>query len=390
MVLELLERLNPWWWGGEDPHVKRWRGQEYRWMPGWIKKLSVKPFSLNFVMGPRLVGKTTGIKLFIKSLLSRVKPEKILYISCEIFPDYMLLARALSGYLEEEGRGNEVVYIFLDEATALRWWWKAVKPLIDAGLAENAVITVTGSSALKVQRDVELFPGRRGYGVTLEVMPLSFSQYVEIHGLEKPRLHVGEVRRLFAKYLESGGFPPSINRQPVEEILSAYIGEIVRHGRSLEIAREVMSALISSAPSPVSYRALASKTSGHSYKVVQSYLELFQGLYLLGAAYLREGEKVWYRREKKFFFRDPLLLKLFSAWTGTRYLDSAVYEHVVQEHVYRKYGEVYYYRDAYEIDVVAGKLKIEVKAGKPHRRYPRGVRVVDKEQIPFFLLELSG
>jgi len=389
MTLELLERLNPWWRGGEDPHVKSWRSQDYKWMPEWIKELSTKPFSLNFVMGPRLVGKTTGIKLFIKSLLNRVRPERILYISCEIFPDYMLLAKALTRYLEETG-GNEAVYIFLDEATALKEWWRAVKPLIDAGLMENTVITVSGSSALKVQRDVELFPGRRGYGVTVDVMPLSFPQYVWIHGLSQPKLRVGEVHRLFVKYLETGGFPSSINNQPIEDILSAYIGEMVRHGRSLEIAREVMSALISSAPSAVSYRALASKTSGYSYKVVQRYLEFFQDLYLLGVAYLREGGKVWYRREKKFFFRDPLLLRLFSAWTGTRCLDSAVYEHVVQEHVYRKYGKVYYYRDAYEIDVVADNLKVEVKAGKPHRRYPRGVKVVDEEQIPFFLLELSS
>ena len=159
---------------------------------------------------------------------------------------------------------------------------------------ENTVITVSGSSALKVQRDVELFPGRRGYGVTVDVMPLSFPQYVWIHGLSQPKLRVGEVHRLFVKYLETGGFPSSINNQPIEDILSAYIGEMVRHGRSLEIAREVMSALISSAPSAVSYRALASKTSGYSYKVVQRYLEFFQDLYLLGVAYLREGGKVWY------------------------------------------------------------------------------------------------
>jgi len=387
MPLELLERLNPWWEGKEDPHVKRWLHQAYKWMPDWIKELSAKPFSLNFVVGPRLVGKTTGIKLFIKRLLSQVEPRKILYVSCEIFPDYTLLTKALTGFLEMAG-GDEVTYIFLDEATALREWWKAVKPLIDAGVVENSVITVTGSSALKVQRDVELFPGRRGYGVTVEVMPLSFPQYLKIHGLKEPELHRGKVRRLFAKYLETGGFPPSINHQPVEDILSAYIGEIVRHGRSLEIAREVMSALISSAPSAVSYRALASKTSGYSYKVVQSYLEFFQDLYLLGVAYLKEGKKVWYRREKKFFFRDPLLLNLFSAWAGTKYLESAIYEHVVQEHVYRRFGEIYYYRNAYEIDVVADTLKIEVKAGKPHRKYPRRVEIIDEDQIPFFLVEL--
>lgn len=388
MMWELVERLNPWWWGGEDPHVRRWLGQEYRWVPGWVGRLSLRPFSLNFVLGPRLVGKTTGVKLLVRRLLERVEPGRILYVSCEIFPDHASLAEALARYLGRIG-GEGVVYVFLDEASALRGWWRAVKPIIDGGLAEKAVITVTGSSALRVRRDVELFPGRRGFGVTLEVMPLSFPQYLRVRGLERPELMVGEVRRLFEEYLETGGFPPSINRQPVEDILSAYVGEIVRHGRSLEIAREVVSALVSSAPSAVSYRALASKTSGYSYKVVQSYLEFFRDLYLLGVAYLREGERVWYRREKKFFFRDPLLLRLFSAWAGARYLDSALYEHVVQEHVYRRFGEVYYYRNAYEVDVVAGDLKVEVKAGKPHRRYPRGVRVVDVEDIPFFLLDLG-
>ncbi len=387
MASSLLEKLNPWWQGREDPHVKRWETQDYKWVPEWINKLSIKPFSLNFILGPRLVGKTTGVKLFIRELLKYLEPERILYVSCEIFPNYTFLAETLVEYIEEVG-GDKTVYVFLDEATTLREWWKAVKPLMDAGLMENTVITITGSSALKIQRDVELFPGRRGYGTTIEVLPLSFPEYIKLHKISRPKLYPREIRELFEKYLETGGFPPSINRQPVEDIFSAYIGEIVRHGRSLEITREVISALISSTPSAISYRALASKTSGYSYKVVQSYLEFFQNLYLLGVAYLKQGKRIRYRREKKFFFRDPLLLRLFSAWSGVPYLESAIYEHVVQEHVYRRYSEVYYYRNAYEIDVVADTLKVEVKAGKPHRKYPRNVIVIDREQLPFFLLEL--
>ncbi|RLF79591.1 ATP-binding protein, partial [Thermococci archaeon] len=94
------------------------------------------------------------------------------------------------------------------------------------------------------------------------------------------------------------------------------------------------------------------------------------------------------KREKKIFFRDPLLLRLFSLWSGTKPVESAIYENIVQEHLYRKFGEIYYYRDRYEIDVIADGLRVEVKAGKAHRRYPRNVVVLEKEDIPRFLIEL--
>jgi len=41
------------------------------------------------------------------------------------------------------------------------------------------------------------------------------------------------------------------------------------------------------------------------------------------------------------------------------------------------------------VDVISGKLKVEVKAGKPHRRYPRGVTVLSEEDIQAFLLNLG-
>jgi len=388
MVYDIISKMNPWWHGEEDPHIRRWKEQEYRWIPDWIDKVSIKSFSLNFILGPRLVGKTTGIKLLINKLLEKIRPEKIIYISCDVLPDYLMLLNSLTSYLDRVNSENGAIYIFLDEATTLKEWWRALKPLIDAGIMRKTVVTVTGSSTLRIQRDVELFPGRRGVGTTIEVLPLSFPEYVRVHGLDKSELYHEKIRRLFDKYLDTGGFPPSINGQPIEDIFSAFIGEILRQGRSLEITREVISALISSAPSATSYRALATKTSGYSYKVVQNYLELLIDLYLINVAYLRQGNKVYYRKEKKFFFRDPLLLRLFSAWSGTPFIESAIYEHIVQEHIFRKYGKVFYRKNAYEIDIVTDELRIEVKAGKPHRRYPRNVKVIDRDQIPLFLLKL--
>ena len=141
-------------------------------------------------------------------------------------------------------------------------------------------------------------------------------------------------------------------------------------------------------PSALSFRSIAQDTSGYSYKTIQDYLEFFKNLYVLDFAYLKQGSKVMYRKERKIFFRDPLLLNLFSAWSNTPYLYSALIENVVQEHLYRRFGEIYYYRNSNEIDCIAGDLKVEVKAGKPHRKYPRNVIILTENEIPKFLIDL--
>jgi len=390
MGLGELEYMNPWWEGREDYHARQWREQKIRWWPRWADELSLEPFSLNFVLGPRQVGKTTGIKLLIERILKENPPESVIYINVEVLPDHRELASLLREFeAMREREGLKTGYVFLDEVTSLNGWWKGVKPLIDAGILKNTAITITGSSSLRVKRDIEMFPGRRGRGKTLEVMPLSFAEYVEVMGLKRPELQREKTLGLFEEYLKTGGFPGSINGLPMEDLLGAYVGEFVRFGKSLEIAKETFYALIQSAPSATSFRALAGMTSGYSYKVVQDYVEFFRELYITGIAYMREGNRVLYKREKKFFFRDPLLARLFSVWSGAELREEALYEWLVQEHLYRKFGEIYYYRNSHEVDAIAGNLKVEVKAGKAHRRYPKDVIVLEREDVPLFLLGLT-
>jgi len=61
--------------------IGEWIHQKIKWFPEWTNQISLKPFSLNFIIGPRQVGKTTGIKLLIKHILEKnTDPEKIIYI----------------------------------------------------------------------------------------------------------------------------------------------------------------------------------------------------------------------------------------------------------------------------------------------------------------------
>jgi predicted AAA+ superfamily ATPase len=392
MDIKILRDANPWWknddWEEHDKTIKEYNSQKIKWIPKWINDISLKPFSLNFVIGPRQVGKTTGIKLLIKKLIDEgTSSEDIVYVDCEIFPNFVSLRETIENYLSMM-ESKSTKYLFLDEVTSVREWWRAIKYLIDIGKLEDCVVTITGSCSLKIKRDIEMFPGRTGYGRVIEVLPLNFREYIEVFGIKNYKLEYDSVLNLFKRYLETGGFPLTINDYPSTHILNAIVGEMIRFGKSLEVMKETIASLISKIPSALSFRAIASETSGYSYKTVQEYLEFLRDLYIIDFAYLKEGNKVLFRKERKIFFRDPLLLKIFSDWTNTRYLYSALIENVIQEHLYRKFGEIYYYKNSYEIDCIAGDLKVEVKAGKPHRKYPRNVLILGEEDVPKFLVEL--
>jgi hypothetical protein len=88
--------------------------------------------------------------------------------------------------------------------------------------------------------------------------------------------------------------------------------------------------------------------------------------------------------------REDILPGPADDWTSEKINEAALLEHVVQEHPYRKFGEMYYHRNKTEIDAVAGPHKVEVKTTKPRRGYPRGIVTLTRKTMPRFLQELAG
>jgi len=379
-----IEIINPWWyynnWKNRDGDIKKWKSQRYKWVPGWLGQISLKPFSLNFIIGARQVGKTTGIKLLIKNLIEEgVNSEKIVYVDVDLISSLDMFQRLLFSI-------EDFDYIFLDEVTSLDNWWKPLRGAIDSGIFEDKRIVVSGSVSIKLRRQAELFPGRMGMGKILEILPLNFPEYVKVVG-ENEKIPTTKLRKRFEEYKDFGGFPGAINEKEIfyQEFVRAIESEILKAGLSVETSIKIFSSLIEKIPSAMSYQAIA-RDIGISYKTVEQYLEYFQNMFLVKIVYWRE-KNVNFRKEKKIFFRDPFILKAISFWTGTKFLESSLYEGIVQEHLYRRYGEIYYYRNKYEIDCVAGNLRVEVKAGKPHRKYPRNVLVLEEKDLPRFLME---
>ena len=377
----MLEKNNPWWstaeWEKEDPDLRKYSKMTMRWTPRWIDEVSLEPFSLNFVVGPRQVGKTTGIKLLVRKLTSSgFEPRSILYLNCDLLASFRELRKVLEG-------ANRFRFIFLDEVTGLEYWWRVVKGLIDLGYFENSVLVISGSSSLRLWKFTESFAGRRGKGKNVNVLPLSFGEFVQVTGTEP--------EKALQKYLQVGGFPRSLNEDPTfgDDLLLSLDRELARIGRSPRLAREILYEVLRKSPSAVSYQSLAGPL-GISHVTVREYLEVLQDTFLVGLAFHKSGKHVDFKKEKKVFIRDPFLAQTLASVSGVSLREESLYEWVVQEHLLRKFGEVYYWRNKFEIDCVAGELKVEVKAGKPHRRYPRGVRIVEAEDLPHFLLELSA
>ncbi len=276
-------------------------------------------------------------------------------------------------------------YIFLDEVTSLENWWKPLKGFIDLGKLKNSSVIVTGSS-LRIRRYIEAFPGRKGFGKKIEVLPLSFSDFLKVVKLKKYGI---ELEKGFKKYLKVGGFPRSINEDKsfFFDLIDSIDKEVEKIGKDHRIARKVIGMIIKKAPSAVSYSSIG-KEIELNHVTTREYLHILEDLYLLKISFLKTNRKVFYRREKKIFLRDPYVARVFCNLFDLECKKDFLYEWIVQEHLYRKYGEIYYYKNKYEIDCVARNLKIEVKAGKPHRRYPKGVKVLDEEEIPKFLVKL--
>ena len=80
----------------EDEDYMKWKGKQIKWVPEILKEIELRPFSLNFIFGPKQVGKTTAIKLLIKKLLDEGKRlESIFFFRCDEIKDYNQKPRPL-------------------------------------------------------------------------------------------------------------------------------------------------------------------------------------------------------------------------------------------------------------------------------------------------------
>jgi len=389
MVIEITELFdqNPWWKDKEkieeDYDIIKWKSKKHRWIPDIKDKISLKPFALHIITGPRQAGKTTLFKLMIKELIEKREPKSIFYFNCENVSDHKELTEILKLYLEfKEDNKIKNSLIFLDEITSPLEWYKTLKFFIDKGDFKDDVLLVTGSSSISVKKHVELFPGRRGNGKDFIIYPLSFRGFIKIiepdlikkipiitnleeinRRVTNALLYEKELNNYLKKYMGYGGFPLSIANlnQPKEEAKNIYLSwiknAILKSDRSDLIARQIIKILVETQQSDISWENISKKIEIKSPKTVASYIELLNSIFVINILYNIDisGKSIKFGKNKKIHFKDPLLFDIFEEWalTETRNKYSAIAESLVAEHLCRAFpGKVFFWKNKQEIDAV--------------------------------------
>lgn len=148
------------------------------------------------VTGMRRAGKSTLLRIYMDDLRRSGVPDgDIISINFEDF-EYQGVgdSEALNGILLDLIGESGEKYVFLDEIQNVRGWERSVSGLIQTGRCD---IYITGSNASMLSS--ELSTHISGRYVEVPVLPLSFSEYLE--------LHPGDRRVRFDQYLRFGALP---------------------------------------------------------------------------------------------------------------------------------------------------------------------------------------
>ena len=153
---------------------------------------------IKVITGVRRSGKSTVLNLYQRRLLeSGVPQERIVAVNFEAFENRKLRdPEALHAYISKRLSPKQTTYIFLDEVQNVRGFEEVVGSLY---AKKRTDVYITGSNAFFLSGELAtLLAGRY---VTIEVLPLSFAEYVDACGGR------GDVSRTFRDYVEYGAFP---------------------------------------------------------------------------------------------------------------------------------------------------------------------------------------
>lgn len=382
--------LNPWWNNKqlieEDKHIKDISNLKFIYKSDLLNYNFIKE-NIYTIRGPRQIGKTTFLKLFIKNKLKLVNSKSIFYWSCDNLNDYNNLIDLLKNY-SEFCEINEIKpeYILLDEITFVKEWQRAIKFVIDNGIIKDCCFILTGSNIIDLKKGIERLPGRRGKeGKDLFFMPLNFRQYVQLvdyefykkhekDSLDKLKFNSNKLKILFRKYLITGGIPLVINEYEKNRNIPNYIyelyyswilGDILKEGKNEQTLKEIIKSIIETYTSQVSWDNLAKKSSLKSHLTISSYVELLSHLLVLFPVYFKDinQNKVIYKKNKKIYFYDLFILNIFMNKLNLKLNESLVIEGIVASELktINLLDELFFTQIKKETDFVFGKKGIELK-----------------------------
>lgn len=318
---------------------------------------------IKVITGIRRCGKSMLMEIYQDWLCNHgVASEQIVSINFEDM-DYEELTdyKKLYQFLKSKLLPDRTTYIFLDEIQHVENFPKVVDSLY---IKKNVDIYITGSNAYMLSSEIAtLISGRY---VQIEMLPLSFKEYMESTGSMEDR----GVK--YTEYLSNSSFPyalelkghPSEIRDYLEGIYNTIVvKDIITRKRITDpmMLRSVLRFIFDSIGSPISSKKIAdTMTSGGrkvDQKTVERYLDALTESYIIYPAkrYNIKG-KQYLKSLAKYYVVD---IGLRFMLLGSRQADMGhILENVVYLELLRRGYEVYVGKvDNLEVDFVAQNEK---------------------------------
>ncbi|MBU3923498.1 MAG: ATP-binding protein [Nanoarchaeota archaeon] len=321
------------------------------------------------VTGPRRSGKTYSCFQKMNELrVSGIDKENIFYIN---FEDDKLLGMNSDGLnvLFEEMRGlsnmniNQKIYYFLDEIQNVSDWDAWVRTVFDTD--KNVKIIVTGSSSKLLSKEIST--KLRGRIYNIEVLPLSFNEYLDWSGVSYNLKRViargkeyGKIKNVFDEYLFEGGYPAIFfNKEMKSEVLQSYLDSMIlkdvverynlRDVKKIEI---LLKLLFDGITKDLSYNNLMNRMKSMGFDIgketIMNYISYFEEAYLFFQVLKYEYSMSRQLGSiKKIYAIDNGLLNAVSFNFSKNY--GKLLENLVFLYLYRR-GKIYYNRDKFECD----------------------------------------
>ncbi len=428
-ILKVLSAYNPWWKTGMvNPKMtksyKRFAFHEA------MKRLKDESIRRTVVLtGTRRVGKTTIQYQMIDALLNAgVPPQKIVFISMD---HPMLKLSQFQDVLDcyhEAIYAEQDVYYFFDEVQYAQDWDLWLKTIYDNQPDTRVVATGSASPALmKGSRE-----SGAGRWTVIQVPTLSFYEYCELVGVERPdipdglkitallsksqiertqiMLQLSKVQNHFMRYLQVGGFPElaladndlmaqQIMREDVvDKVLKRDLPSLYNIRNATELER-IFLYLCNVSSEIVSIEAITKELNGVSRTTVENYIQYLESANLIYQSWPVDmaGKKVLKARPKIYIadaaIRNAVLMddSIMTDPTGMgKVVETTVYKHVAAFY-YPFATSIGYFRGGRknkEIDVVVDypnikNILIEVK-------YREGAPIADEDAIAQLCEEASA
>lgn len=334
----------------------------------YLKKLlSLKDQPIIKVLtGMRRAGKSTLLDLLEEAFVEAGVPKaQIIHLNFEWMAlDEIRDYHQLYALLQERMRGQQTVYLLLDEIQLVEHWERAVNSLF---AERRADIYLTGSNAKLLSSEIAtLLAGR--YAL-IEVYPLSFREYLTFLP-EAER----EADAVFQRYLQYGGLPIVPGMPQDEDLIQTVLSGIYNTVLMKDIVQrnavrdpDLLERIVRFLAAHVGSAVSTSKISGYltsqgrktSPTTIDNYLKMLSDAFIFyrAARYDIKG-KQYLKTQEKYYIVDIGLRNALLGFHG------GDYGHILENIVYLELR-----RRGYEVGVgKLGTLEVDFVATKPGRK----------------------